>query len=175
MTRHVRVAASDDADALAALAALTFPLACPPGTDPADVAAFVRGNLTAPHLAAHAVDPSCDLLLVADDAAPGAPLAYALVLDDAPPATAVVPAPSRMLSKLYAHPDMHGTPVASQLMAAVLDASRSRGAAAVWLGVNQLNERAQRFYAKHGFEVVGTKHMQVGDRTHDDYVLARAL
>ena len=45
----------------------------------------------------------------------------------------------------------------------------------MWLGVNQRNERAQRFYAKHGFEVVGTKHMRVGDRIHDDFVLARVL
>lgn len=175
MTLHVRAAVPDDAAALAALAALTFPLACPPGTDPGDIAEFVRGNLTAAHLAAHVADASCDVLLVADDARPGTPLAYALVVDEVPPSTAVVPAPSRMLSKLYAHPDAHGTPVAALLMAAVLDAGRARGVAAVWLGVNQRNERAQRFYAKHGFEVVGTKHMRVGDRVHDDFVLARVL
>lgn len=175
MTLHVRAAAAADAVALAALAALTFPLACPPGTDPADITEFVRGNFTAAHLAAHVADASCDVLLVADDARPGTPLAYALVVDDVPPSTAVVPAPSRMVSKFYAHPDVHGTPVAALLMAAVLDAGRARGVAALWLGVNQRNERAQRFYAKHGFEVVGTKHMRVGDRVHDDFVLARVL
>lgn len=173
MTLRVRAAEPDDVDGLATLAALTFPLACPPGTDPADIADFVRTTLTAAHLAAHAADPSRDVLLVTDDARPGNPLAYALVLDGVPPVTATVPAPSRLLSKFYAHPDTHGTPVATVLMDAVLDASRARGATSVWLGVNQRNERARRFYVKHGFAVVGTTQMQVGDRVHDDFVLAR--
>ena len=64
MTLHVRAAAPDDAAALAALAALTFPLACPPGTDAADIREFVRGNLTAAHLAAHVADATCDVGLI---------------------------------------------------------------------------------------------------------------
>jgi len=175
VTLRARAATVEDAPALAALAALTFPLACPPGTDPADAAAFVRAHLTAARLAAHAADASCDLLLVEDPATPGTPLAYALVLDDAPPVGTDVAAPSRKVSKLYAHPDVHGTPVAPTLMAAVLAAARARGAAAAWLGVNARNTRAQRFYAKHGFEVVGTTTTRVGALTHDDLVLARHL
>jgi len=45
----------------------------------------------------------------------------------------------------------------------------------MWLGVNQLNARAQRFYAKHGFERVGVKRFLVGDRFEDDFVYERAL
>jgi RimJ/RimL family protein N-acetyltransferase len=45
----------------------------------------------------------------------------------------------------------------------------------VWLGVNQLNERAQRFYAKSGFSKVGTKRFLVGDRYEDDYVFERSV
>ncbi|MEO6997186.1 MAG: GNAT family N-acetyltransferase, partial [Terracoccus sp.] len=45
----------------------------------------------------------------------------------------------------------------------------------VWLGVNQQNERAQRFYAKSGFTVVGTKRFLVGDRYEDDFVMERPL
>ena len=60
-------------------------------------------------------------------------------------------------------------------MAACLDAARQRGAAGLWLGVNQLNERAQRFYGKSGFARVGTKRFLVGDRYEDDFVYERAL
>ena len=55
-----------------------------------------------------------------------------------------------------------------------LEWARSSGAAGVWLGVNQQNERAQRFYAKSGFERVGTKRFLVGGVHEDDYVMERA-
>jgi len=45
----------------------------------------------------------------------------------------------------------------------------------MWLGVNEENAKAQRFYAKHGFERVGSKHFLVGDRYEDDWVMERAL
>jgi ribosomal protein S18 acetylase RimI-like enzyme len=61
------------------------------------------------------------------------------------------------------------------LMSASLDAARARGAVGVWLGVNEENAKAQRFYGKHGFEKVGTKQFKVGDKLEDDHVLERAL
>jgi tRNA (guanine37-N1)-methyltransferase len=69
----------------------------------------------------------------------------------------------------------HGVGVAAQLMSESLERARAHGAAGVWLGVNEENARAQRFYAKHGFERIGTKHFLVGDRLEDDYVLELAL
>ena len=44
------------------------------------------------------------------------------------------------------------------------------GARSVWLGVNNENARANRFYEKHGFAIVGDKHFRLGDRMEDDYV-----
>ena len=41
--------------------------------------------------------------------------------------------------------------------------------------MNQQNERANRFYAKAGFERVGTKRFLVGDRYEDDFVRERRL
>ncbi len=45
----------------------------------------------------------------------------------------------------------------------------------MWLGVNQENERAQKFYAKSGFTRVGTKRFLVGDNYEHDYVFEQAL
>jgi RimJ/RimL family protein N-acetyltransferase len=39
--------------------------------------------------------------------------------------------------------------------------------------VNQQNLRAQRFYAKNGFERVGSKRFLVGGVYEDDFVLER--
>jgi tRNA (guanine37-N1)-methyltransferase len=60
-------------------------------------------------------------------------------------------------------------------MAASLDAARARGAAGVWLGVNGENLRAQAFYRRSGFEVVGDRTFRVGDQQHHDLVLHHPL
>ena len=89
--------------------------------------------------------------------------------------TAVHIRPTVELSKCYVHPDRHGTGVASSLLRASFDQARALGGAGMWLGVNQLNARAQAFYAREGFAVVGVKHFRVGSRLEDDYVLERPL
>jgi ribosomal protein S18 acetylase RimI-like enzyme len=48
-------------------------------------------------------------------------------------------------------------------------------AKSVWLGVNQRNQRAQRFYAKHGFTINGTKTFRLGSRIENDYVMVRPV
>jgi ribosomal protein S18 acetylase RimI-like enzyme len=83
--------------------------------------------------------------------------------------------PAVELSKIYVLPRSHGTGAAAELMAEALARASRRGAAGVWLGVNQLNERAQRFYAKSGFTRVGTKRFLVGERYEDDFVYERRL
>ncbi|RMI13136.1 GNAT family N-acetyltransferase [Cellulomonas triticagri] len=172
----VRPARADEADAVAALAAVTFPLACPPSSTPADHAAFIAANLTLAHFAAHLADPARDVL-VADDG--DALLGYTLLVAGepyAPEVAAVVPLrPTVELSKCYVLPGQHGRGVADALMAASLDAARARGAAGVWLGVNGENARAQGFYRRSGFTQVGTRTFQVGAERHHDLVLHRAV
>jgi ribosomal protein S18 acetylase RimI-like enzyme len=60
-------------------------------------------------------------------------------------------------------------------MVEVLARSTALGAACVWLGVNQENQRAQRFYAKSGFTVSGTKTFRLGGHVENDYVMVRPL
>jgi ribosomal protein S18 acetylase RimI-like enzyme len=65
--------------------------------------------------------------------------------------------------------------VAADLLEAALAVARDAGAAGMWLGTNQANARAQRFYVKSGFEKVGTKRFWVGDHWEDDFVFERPL
>ena len=58
---------------------------------------------------------------------------------------------------------------------ATLAEAAATGAKYCWLGVNQRNERAAKFYARHGFEIVGVKRFLVGDVWHDDHVRLRPL
>ena len=88
---------------------------------------------------------------------------------------ALITRPTIELSKFYVAPDAHGQGLAGRLMRSAFVAAELRGAAAIWLGVNQENVRAQRFYDKQGFEQVGTKRFQVGARLERDFVLERRL
>lgn len=172
----VRTATEPDIAALADLAARTFPLACPPGMPEADMTAFVAANLSAERFAQYLADPTAEVLVVDDGDGPvGYTLTFAAEPYDPAIAALVRARPTVELSKCYADPAAHGTGVSARLMTAVLDRARDGGAASVWLGVNGRNARAQRFYAKHGFEVIGERRFVVGGRTEDDLVLERLL
>ena len=60
-------------------------------------------------------------------------------------------------------------------MDATVGAAADTGAGSIWLGVNQYNARANRFYQKQGFALVGVRRFLVGRRWHDDFVRERPL
>ncbi|MBT0994215.1 GNAT family N-acetyltransferase [Cellulomonas sp. DKR-3] len=179
MRPTVRPALAADVPALAELAALTFPLACPPGSTPEDQRAFVDSVLSPAAFARYLTDAARTVLVATagpdDDALLGYTMLVAGVPSDEDVRACLTLAPTVELSKCYVHPERHGGGVADALMAASIEDGRARGAAGMWLGVNQLNARAQRFYGRHGFARVGVKHFQVGARLEDDFVLERAL
>ncbi|WP_198413583.1 MULTISPECIES: GNAT family N-acetyltransferase [Cryobacterium] len=174
----IRTAGAADAGVLAELAAATFALACPPHTTHEAIAAFVRDVLSESNFDAYLADRG-RMLFLAEDPETGLPLGYTMLIFGEPGDPEVLAAigirPTVELSKCYLRAESHGRGAAAALMTATLDAARDRGARGAWLGVNQENARAIRFYGKHGFARVGTKHFLVGDRFEDDFVLERAL
>ena len=151
VTTSLRLATPDDAERLAALAAITFPLACPPGSDPAAVAEHIRTQLSPARFVAWAKSADHALLLAevsvpstgtgtdtgdssdgsstgrADPASDSRLVGYALLVrgvpDDQDIVAVVGDEPTVELSKIYVHPDSQGTRVASDLMRAALDAA----------------------------------------------------
>ncbi|MDQ1553855.1 MAG: diamine N-acetyltransferase, partial [Microbacteriaceae bacterium] len=88
-----------------------------------------------------------------------------------PDVVAVISAhPTAELSKVYVLEGHHGAGVAGALMTESLNVASGRKVAGVWLGVNQHNARANRFYDKSGFATVGTKKFLVGGHWEDDFV-----
>ncbi len=178
----IQITPATDADlpGLADVAARTFPLACPPSATADNVASFVATNLSEARFADYLADPDRAVLVGREDGTlVGRVIGYTMlvrgVADDADVQSAVTDRPAVELSKMYVTPDAHGSGASADLMAAALDQARALGAVSVWLGVNQQNQRAQRFYAKHGFEVSGTKTFQLGDGIEHDYVMVRRL
>jgi ribosomal protein S18 acetylase RimI-like enzyme len=177
MAIHVATAQHRDAAELAAVAARTFPLACPPTAAPQDIGVFIDTQLSAKRFAEYLDD--CDrVVLAAYDH--GTVIGYCMLIrgvpdHDADVQRAVSVRPSVELSKMYVLPGNHGTGVSSALMEAALDRAAAMPAKSVWLGVNQKNLRAQRFYAKHGFTIRGTKTFHLGSGIENDYVMVRPL
>ena len=176
MTHVIRTATADDAGSLAELAAITFPLACPPGSDPKDISAHLASTLSPDNFRAFLADPSVTVLVI--DAA-GDLRGYSLLVDrpaqDPDVASVLTELPCTELSKCYVHPDHHGLGAAAELMHASIRSAAASGARGLWLGVNSQNARAIRFYEKSGFRRVGTKSFKLGSTVEHDFVMERAV
>lgn len=176
MTPAVTTAITADLPELADVAAQTFPLACPPSVTQENVAVFIDENLTQAHFAGYLTDPDRLVLIARRD---GRMIGYAMLIrgvpDDDDVQRAVPVRPAVEISKMYVLPDHHGAGGSAALMVEALKRAPALGAKCVWLGVNQHNERAQRFYAKHGFTVNGTKTFRLGTRIENDYVMVRPV
>lgn len=176
----VRRATADDAAEVAWLAALTFPLACPPEASRTEMATHIAQKLTPARFREWATSDRHALLVYEDD---GALLGYALLVVGSPEGETEAAtvrqasgreAPYVELSKIYVQPDVQGGGVAGELMrAAAATAAELGPGLPYWLGTNAQNQRAQAFYRKHGFEVVGRRTYVVGGLEHDDVVLLR--
>lgn len=119
------------------------------GIVPSDFAARQRAGRQAwiEGLVAKFTDPGTASRVVAE--VDGRLVGIASVVDGPAPwelAEGYVPAPAaRELSRLYLAPEFHGTGLAQQLLATVDDGRD------LYLWLIDGNERAQRFYRRHGF------------------------
>jgi ribosomal protein S18 acetylase RimI-like enzyme len=174
----IDVAAAVDADLseLADVAARTFPLACPPSVTPENILAFIDENLSQARFRDYLSDPDRAVLAARDD---GRIVGYVMLIrgvpDDHDVQQAVTLRPAVELSKMYVLPDSHGAGISAALMTAAVQQATELDAKCLWLGVNQQNRRAQRFYTKHGFNINGTKSFRLGSGIENDYVMVRPL
>jgi GNAT superfamily N-acetyltransferase len=172
----VREATRDDAALLHRLAAATFALACPPGTLQSSIDEFIATMLSAEAFAGYLSDPERELFVAEVG---GDPAGYTMVVygepTDAEVAASVTSRPTAELSKMYVLERFHGVGVASALIEASADAARKRGSVSMWLGVNEQNAKANRFYEKSGFAIVGHKTFLLGGKYEDDHTRALEL
>ena len=173
---EIAAAVVADLPELADVAARTFPLACPASVTAENIAAFIEENLSETRFRDYLADPDRVVLAAReDDRIVGYVMLIHGVPDDDDVQRAVTVRPALELSKMYVLPDSHGAGVSAALMTAALNSATELGAATVWLGVNQQNHRAQRFYTKHGFAISGTKIFRLGADIENDYVMVRPI
>lgn len=177
---EIRAADSRDAAALSALAARTFPDACPPDLPREAIEAFIASELSEEAFAGLLADPYRNRILLA--LVDGEPAGYSLcllgkgVLDPAMLRPGRVEEGDAYLSKCYAESAHRGTGLAGALIeAAAEDAARAGEAPRLVLGTHEGNVRAQRFYKKHGFKKAGRRAFLVGGVPNRDVLLVRDL
>lgn len=172
----IRRATPEDCGALAKVAKATFALACPPGTTQDNIELFITTNLSVAVFAEYLHSPDHRVWLAWRDQQP---VGYAVAVHQDPTDPVinkvVTRSPTVELSKIYVQASEQGGGVAQQLVDVVVAEATESGALSVWLGVNQLNARANRFYEKNGFDNVGTRLFQVGATLEEDFVREKTL
>lgn len=166
----VRPARLEEAPAVAAVAAATFPDACPPSTTRAAIEAHIAAHLDEGTIAGWIASPEHEVHVA--EGADGL-LGYVMVELAPAPEPAVVAAVGDTavgcLSKLYVLPEGRGTGVAGALTDAGLAALRARGLDYAWLGTNTENHRANAFYERVGFRIVGERTFLVAGSPETDF------
>jgi len=170
---HIRQATVDDAKLLTDLSYTTFwdAFAHHPKNAPDDLAHYMRQAFSSEQITAELSDPKSIFLIASiDEKAAG----YAkLVVDNTEPGiTATRPIE---LSRLYSHQEFLGKGVGQNLMDACFERAKNDGHDVMWLGVWEYNPRAQRFYEKNGFRVVGNHTFQLGSDAQTDLLMQKEL
>lgn len=194
----IRRATPADAEALSDLSRTCFTQTFGHLYDPADLAAFLDEAYAPNVLRAELEDPDRATWLLFEDvaceteAASGTPSPddhpRALEAGDEAPASSASQAPIGYVTACPAHlphPDVapgdgeiqrlyilqghQGGGRGTALLTTALDWLERDGPRTLWIGVWNENYGAQRFYARHGFEIVGDYSFMVGD--HADYEL----
>lgn len=170
---NIRQAGVGDARLLTDLSYTTFwdAFAHHPKNAPDDLAHYMRQAFNVDQITTELSDPSSIFLIAAvDEKAAG----YAKLICDSTEDGIIANRPIE-LSRLYSHQEYIGKGIGQDLMDACFERARSDGFDVMWLGVWEYNPRAQRFYEKNGFRVVGRHTFQLGADAQIDLLMQREL
>ena len=142
-----------------------------PGNTPEDLQTYLDEAYVEARQREEIADPGIDTLLLEES---GDLIAFAQ-LRAGSTGNAVTGERPLELWRFYVDFAFHGQGVAQALMTAVEDAARARGASTLWLGVWERNVRAQAFYRKQGFTVVGSQIFSVGSDPQRDLIMAKTI
>lgn len=169
----IRPATGADAAPLTELAFTTFwdAFAGHPKNAPDDLDAYIQKAFNAEQIALELADPKSVFLLAEVS---GELAGYSkLVLDYIEPGvTAERPVE---LNRLYSHQKYLGKGVGQALMDECFTRALNENCDVMWLGVWEYNPRAQRFYEKNGFRVVGKHVFQLGTDSQTDLLMQKEL
>jgi ribosomal protein S18 acetylase RimI-like enzyme len=157
----IRQATEEDAKLLTDLAYTTFwdAFAHHPKNAPDDLNHYMRQAFNQEQITSELADAK-NIFLIAEIDGEAAGYSKIIIDNIEPGITATRPVE---LSRLYAHQKHLGQGVGQSLMDACFGRARAEDRDVMWLGVWEYNPRAQRFYEKNGFRVVGSHVFRLGE------------
>jgi len=169
----IRQATIDDAKVLTELAYTTFwdAFAHHPKNAPDDLNHYMRQAFNVEQIADELADDK-NIFLIAEIGDEAAGYSKIIIDNIEPGVTADRPVE---LSRLYSHQKHLGQGVGQSLMDACFERARVENRDVMWLGVWEYNPRAQRFYEKNGFRVVGSHVFLLGKDAQTDLLMQREL
>ena len=167
----IRNAGPTDLDLLVELGKLSFYEAFSEKTAPQDMADHLQTAFKVEDIKAQLnSDQSIFIILEIDASAAG----YAYLHPETPPDCIRDP-DTMQLVRLYLRRKYYGRDVGNTLMKAGLEEALSRGFQSVWLSSWELNHRANSFYKKWKFQIVGRAKFKVGNDIQNDFIFARKI
>jgi len=169
----IRPATLDDAKLLTDLSYTTFwdAFAHHPKNAPDDLAHYMRQAFNTEQIVAELADPDSIFLIASID---GKPAGYSKLIVGSIEPGIKAERPVE-LNRLYSHQEYLGKGVGQNLMDACFERARDDGNDVMWLGVWEYNPRAQRFYEKNGFKVVGRHTFLLGSDPQTDLLMQREM
>lgn len=173
----IRRAIAKDAKELAALALQTFVDTYAADNDPSNMQTHCEQYFGETQQHAEIIDTTCAVLLAyADQELVG----YALVTQSEAPDCIknlinVETDKTICLKRFYVLKNWHGKGIASPLMKAILDISKSWNGQHLWLTMWEYNQRALSYYQKAGFTLAGETEFYFGTEIQKDFVFIKPL
>lgn len=170
---NIRQARVEDAKLLTDLAYTTFwdAFAHHPKNAPDDLDHYMRQAFNLDQIASELAE-SKNIFLIAE--VEERPAGYAKIIIDNIETGVTATRPIE-LNRLYSHQEYIGKGVGQNLMDACFERAIAEDRDVMWLGVWEYNPRAQRFYEKNGFTVVGKHTFQLGADPQTDLLMQKVL
>lgn len=102
------------------------------------------------------------------------PVGFLHLMKSQPDTSIVGESPIELL-KLYLDSSWQGRGLGAALMDRCLEIARDGGYRTLWLGVWERNFRAQEFYTRYGFKIVGQQIFKLGNEDQTDMIMSRGI
>ncbi len=171
----IRHAAMSDAIAMQQLIAQAFPLACPPETAKDDIDVHLANKCSSENFKSYIANDKTTVIVACDGSNL---LGFAILIFAETSIESVTEVLTSVtdtveLSKFYVSPTQHGQGIAQKLMQRCFELVHELGWSGLWLNVNQQNKRANRFYEKWGFTIIGECDFILGTSVQKDFIRER--
>jgi ribosomal protein S18 acetylase RimI-like enzyme len=170
-TLSIRRATIEDASLLAEIGARTFFDTFAKDNTAEDMAMYLASSFSTFLQAEELTNPLITFLVAEIE---GVTVGYAKLIAASGP-EGVTERKAIELSRIYVTQDWIGKGVGEAILKACVEEAKQGGNESLWLAVWERNERAQRFYEKRGFRIVGERKFELGRDIQTDWVMELEL